>query len=392
MTLFNSSAREIIISPDPADRKRVENEPAFLRPSEDNLYLGGLLTIFHSIALAREALLLRNRTLSNYGHDPQWWNGQPINLPKIVSIQDAHDGDTDWDDIIYETQRLVAFLDATERSFGSVDALASLKSMSTCDSEGSIGRFLDTWQESAVRADSGNQLATVFSSKAYKRPLNVYDTPVHKDFFILESWVEPEHGQTLYDALDRAIWADRPGEELDDVWLEHIGEIFTIKLESADTTKPVDVKVPAVFYPDRYLSESRDYSRDFRAQKLHDYDCIYRLENLINRFSVAKSAMHKGLTIRDTLEQTAAAVSLTLPKSLANGANGLSLTPEAANEEANRLADELRDVSNKIEDKLRGTCLIVLTIVLFHTHVLLDQSSHNEERALLRPFVATQKS
>jgi hypothetical protein len=40
----------------------------------------GLLTILHSIPLAREALLLRNKPLFDYGHDPQWWNGQPINL------------------------------------------------------------------------------------------------------------------------------------------------------------------------------------------------------------------------------------------------------------------------------------------------------------------------
>lgn len=69
MTLFNSSAQEIIISPDPADRRRVADEPAFLRPSQDNLYLGGLLTILHSIPLAREALLLRNKVLPKYGHD-----------------------------------------------------------------------------------------------------------------------------------------------------------------------------------------------------------------------------------------------------------------------------------------------------------------------------------
>ncbi|KAB8274833.1 hypothetical protein BDV30DRAFT_225461 [Aspergillus minisclerotigenes] len=354
MTLFNSSAREIIISPDPGDRKRVEGEPAFLRPSEDSLYLGGLLTILHSIPLAREALLQRNKILSNYGHDPQWWNGQPINLPKIVTIQDAHDGDTDWDDIIYETQRLVAFLDITERSFGSVDALASLKSMSTCDSEGSIGRFLETWQDAAVRADPGNQLATVFSSKAYKRPLTVYDTPIHKDFFILESFVDPEHGQTLYDVLDRAIWSDRPGEELDDVWLEHVGEIFTVRLESTVNTKPIDVKIPAVFYPDRYLADSRDFSRDFRAQRLQEYDGIFKLDTLINRFSASKSAIHsKGMTLKETLEKAASAVSVTLPKSLANGANGLTLSPEAANVEAKRLADELRKVSSKIDDKLK---------------------------------------
>ncbi|KAE8153316.1 hypothetical protein BDV25DRAFT_149798 [Aspergillus avenaceus] len=353
MVPFSSSAREIIISPDPADRMRVKGEPAFLRPSGDSLYLGGLLTILHSIPLAREALLLRNKVLSNYGHDPQWWNGQPINLPKIVTIQDVQDGDTDWDDILYETQRLMAFLDATERSFGSVDALASLKSISTYDTEGSIARFFEKWQDSAVRADPESQLATVFSSQAHKRPLQVYDTPIQKDFFILESFVEPDHGRSLYDVLDRAIWADRPGEDLDDVWLEHVGEILTIKLESADTTQPVGVEIPAVFYPDRYLAEFRDFSRDFRTQKLQVYGDIFKLESLIDRLTASKSAKHKGLTFREILDKAAAATTVTLSKGVTSGAAETSLRPEAANPEAQRLADELREISKNIEDKLK---------------------------------------
>ncbi|RJE16634.1 ubiquitin interaction motif protein, partial [Aspergillus sclerotialis] len=42
MTLFNPTSREIVVSPDPVDRKRIDDEPAFIRPSPDNPYLGGL--------------------------------------------------------------------------------------------------------------------------------------------------------------------------------------------------------------------------------------------------------------------------------------------------------------------------------------------------------------
>lgn len=352
MTLFNSSAHEIIISPDPTDRKRVADEPAFLRPSQDGLHLGGLLTIFHSIPLAREALLYRNRLLSNYGHDSQWWNGQPISLPKIVSLQDTPDGDTDWDDIIYETQRVVAFLDSTTRAFGSVDALASLKSMSIYEPESSTSKFLETWQAAALRADPGNPLATVFSSAAHKRPLSVYDTPHEKEFLRLESYTEPDHDQTLYDVLDRTVWQDRPGEDLDDVWLEHVAEVLTLKLESSDSDKPVSVKIPAVFYPDRYLSSCREIAREFRTRQLQVKKDLFDLETLTHRLSVTNSIVHRGMTTQETLEKAAVAATAFLPKSMAGQAS--PMTPEAAQADAQRLANDLRSVSEKVEHKLKG--------------------------------------
>lgn len=351
MTLFNSSAREIIISPDPADRKRVGDEPAFLRPTQDNLYLGGLLTILHSIPLAREALLLRSRLLSDYGHDSQWWNGQPISLPKIVTMQDVEDGNTDWDDIIHETQRLVALLDSTNRSFGSADALESLKCMSSDGSEGSISRFLETWQEAAVRADPDNQLASIFSSSAYKRPLSEYDTPIQRDFYTIDPFVEPEHGQTLYDVLDRTVWSDRPGESLDDVWLEHVAEVLTIKLESSDSSKPIDVKIPPVFYPDRYLASCRDVAREFRLQRLQVFEEIFKLENLVRKFSVSNSVAHRGMDYKEVLEKAAIAAPIALSQGHADGA---SEAPEYTKADAEFLAEELRAISRKIEEKLKG--------------------------------------
>ena len=347
MTLFNSSSHEIIISPDPEDRKRVNNEPAFLRPSPDNTYLGGLLTILHSIPLAREALLLRSKILSNYGHDSQWWNGQPINLPKIVTIHDGMEEDNDWDDILHETQRLVAFLDSTARAFGSTDALAGLRCLTSYGMEGNIGKFLERWQEAAICADPGNQLATAFSSTAYKRPLSEYDEPIARDFTALETLVEPEHGQTLYDVLDQLMWADKLGEELDDVWLEHIAEVLTIKLDSAGSSKSVDVKIPSVFYPDRYLSNCRDSARDFRRQKLQIYEEISKADNLINRFTFPKSSPNKGATSKELLEQAADAVPVLL--------NNLLFTQKPENLDAERLENHLRAMSIKIGNKLKGT-------------------------------------
>ncbi|KAL1980232.1 hypothetical protein VTN96DRAFT_4437 [Rasamsonia emersonii] len=354
MTLFNPSAREVIISPDPEDRRRINNEPAFLRPSQEFQYLAGFLTIIHSIPLAREALLLRRRVLSDYGYDPQWWNGQQIKAPKVVSMEESYAEDSDWDDILDEAQRLMAFLDSTERAFGSTDALASIKSMSGYDSDGGVSNFLEAWQEAAVRAAPDDRLSTIFSSHALKRPLSEVDTPIEKEFFILDPNVESEHGQTLYDVLDRAVWADRPGEELDDVWLEHVAEILTIRLESSDpSAKSIGVKIPAVFYPDRYLDACREISREFRMRRLDVYREIDKLENIMTRFSVSKAVAKKGLTSKEVLEKAAAAARLALPKYLADGVGDASLSPEVANAEGQRLAHELRAISNKIDERLK---------------------------------------
>lgn len=354
MTLFNSSSHEIIASPEPEDRKRGEGEPAFFRPSSDNAYMGGFLTILHSIPLAREALLLRNKVLPDYGHDWQWWNGQSINLPKIVALQDGYQGDTDWDDILYETQRLVAFLDSTTRSFGSIDALIGLKALSAYDSAADVGQFLEKWQEAAVRADPGNQLAAIFSSCAFSRSFPNTDTPVETEFPALRSQVEPQHGQTLYDVLDQMMWPDKPGEELDDVWLEHVAEVLTIKLDGSTSAKSVDVKIPSVFYPDRYLASCRELARHVRSERLKVIEEISKIDTLMSRFTVPQCLANKGLTSRETLEKAADAVPLLLPKSVAAGASQNLMNAEAANADAQRLANELRAISTKIGDKLQG--------------------------------------
>lgn len=355
MTLFNTSSEEVLISPDPEDRKRVDGDPAFIRPTQDNLYLGGLLTILHEIPLAREALLLRNRVLFDYGNDANWWNGQAINLPKIVTVHDSQDADNDWDDIIYESQRLMAFLDSTKRAFGSCDALANLKRVTSysSDSEEIVARFLEKWHDAALRADPDNQLATIFMSHAYKNsPFEVDEDgePIEKQLYIFSPQVEPDHGQTLYDVLDTAIWGDSPGEELDDVWLETVGEVLLMKLDAPDSSKSVDVKIPSVFYPDRYLSSCREISRNFRTKRLEVESELRLLEQVVQRLTYPSSPAGT-LTRKEILEKAAAAVPIVLAKKMTG--EDESMNPEVANEKAERLIKELKMASAKLEVKLK---------------------------------------
>lgn len=354
MTLFNETFQEVVLSPDPEDRRRVEGEPAFIRPTNDNLYLGGFLTILHEIPLAREALLLRNKMLFDYGQEPQWWSGQPINLPKIVTVHDQQNGDNDWEDVIYESQRLMAFLDSTQRAFGSSDALANLKDITSfsSDSEEVVTRFLETWHAAAIRAAPDSRLTTAFMSHAYKRsPFDEGDDTISKELFVFEPVVEQEHGQSLYDLLDTAIWSDRPGEELDDVWLEHVGEVITMKLDSYNNGKSVNVKVPAVFYPDRYMSSCRELARELRTKRLRVQEEIQELEALMTRYTTPQNV--KGnLTIKELLGKAAAAATVALSKNPANGTD--LIETETSPEKADRIAKELLAISDKIDSKLKG--------------------------------------
>ena len=348
MTLFNTSSQEVVISPDPEDRKKANDEPAFIRPTQDNLYLGGFLTILHEIPLAREALLLRTKLLHDYGNDLQWWNGQPINLPKIVTVNESKGQDDDWEDVIHETQRLMAFLDSTDRAFGSCDALANLKAVTATasDSEEVVARFLETWHGAAIRADPENPLATTFMSHAYKRsPFDEGDEPISRELFTFEPMVEQNPDQNLYDVLDSAIWSDKPGENLDDVWLEHVGEVLVIKLDSFDTTSSVDVKIPPVFYPDRYMSSCREISRQFRSERLRVQEQLVKIENLIKQHTMPTTP-RGNLTKSEIVEKGIESVPVALKSALEGKSKTMSV--EEARELVESLLRKLQALSRRM--------------------------------------------
>jgi hypothetical protein len=119
-----TSVTEIVVDPEPAERKRDLDVPAFLKPSVEDHRLGALLTIYHEIPLIREIFLPRagQDQAPNYGYDKEWWTGKAIDIPTVFG-EDV----TPPNEVNMELQRLMAFLDKTDRSYGSIEALANLR-------------------------------------------------------------------------------------------------------------------------------------------------------------------------------------------------------------------------------------------------------------------------
>lgn len=352
LTLMEPQIREAQINPNPEERKRRDEEPAFIRPSEEADRLSALITILHAIPLAREALLLRDKVASDYGFDPQWWNGQAKNFSKAVSFEsDESVGSDDWHNILHETQRLMAFLDSTDRAFGSTEALSSLPPVRGVDPDQNIARFFESWQNAAVAATPNNQLATVFSSLVLKRPLSVDEEPIDREFFTAQLPCDADSCGTLYDVLDTSIWADRLGMELDDVWIDRIGEVFTLQLSSSSPSrKSLGVKIPAVWYPDRYLDTHKEFAKDIRTRRLEVYSEIERLQELESRFSLSSVSSNTNTPLRNILEKAFAG------SRVASKTTDAGVFSEVQNkdEESNKLAEELKSVADKIDEKLKG--------------------------------------
>lgn len=287
MTLLGPTSREVQIHPDPEERKRGSDHPAFIRPSEEGDYLAGFLTILHEIPLAREALLLRNRVLSDYGHNPQWWNG--VGIPTLPP--EDHEQVRKVDSaILAEIQRLMAFLDRTDRAFGSAESLIQSlsKSKKPWYPQSSIMHFLEIWQIAAISAVSENRLNTVFSSMAKKRYAESDSPDVSKEIFWIDINSSPGETETLYDCMDAAVWdseSDFPDTALDEIWFQNVSDIFTIRISNPTLgAESVGIKIPAIWYPDRYIEACKQFAADLRLRRMAVSKEIGKLTALADRY------------------------------------------------------------------------------------------------------------
>ena len=359
----STTAQEVHDNPPPEFRRRNAEEPAFLRPSHRSGYLHSLLTIYHSIPLARAALLMPTVANVSYGYDTEWWSGTRIVAPRVVSYDDGIIQQSDLDDFVYETQRLMAFLDGTTRSYGSADVLADMDCYRNCNADSELSHFFQTWIRAALELAPDEPLTQIFSSVALKNPRNTRAQISHKEFACLE----PNHrlGQeTLYDTLDTAIWCDGPDLPLDDVWIEHIGPIFTMRVHDSEANpslkrERVDVRIPATWFPDRYLESCKQLSRQMRAQKMELSRDIHKLQLLQNRCST-QPGPSGPLDVQNILLEAAKAAdravkNKTMPNGLHEDEDLLSLsTSPTSSPEEDRCGQDLRRLVERIDKKVRS--------------------------------------
>ncbi|MCJ1402391.1 hypothetical protein MMC11_005611 [Xylographa trunciseda] len=295
MTAARTHAQEILQNPDPQHRIRQKGAPAFLKPSPAGHYVPALVTILHAIPMAREALLSRDYVLSDYGKSDEWWDGVPIESPQIFNLDTTID-EPDREEIVFEFQRLMAFLDETERAYGSADVLTNMDGIRQVHSGEVEARLLQLWSESVARAMPDYELRTVFETFACKdlndRTIFALDLPVDNDFL--------EGGSTLYDALDEAIWTGFKPSDDEEIYLEEVPEVLVIKAyRSSGRGTGLGVKIPATWYADRYLKESLAATKEMRLMKESVTSEINKIEH--SQANLAKfQSSHADAKLMDT--------------------------------------------------------------------------------------------
>ena len=263
MTLPEAHTQEIVLNPEPFDRKRKAGTPAFFRPSSSGHGLPAFIKILHEIPMAREALLNGSYTLGDYGRETDWWDGTPVKVLRVVNA-DEDGEDTGLDDVIYEIQRLMAFLEKTERAYGSTDALTGLHQMSAYPSD-IYATYLKLWRDATQSSAKNVSLSNMFVSRGVRRQSV---EPREQEFFCLSIKVDSEvggRGMTLYDAIDDVLWA---GAEDAEVFLDKVGDVLTLEIDNqCANVSGLGIGIPAIWYADRYLESSIQASDKMRARK-----------------------------------------------------------------------------------------------------------------------------
>ncbi|RYP61005.1 hypothetical protein DL771_010290 [Monosporascus sp. 5C6A] len=242
--------------------------------------------------------LLRNILLSfptparSYGHNSEWWKGQPILKPEALAAMmrgEEVEGEDSHPAFNEELHRLMAFLDKTDRSYCTVDALIETQPIDPSGGQHTWGvdyetKFLDYLLEMnhsipgfdvAPMISVGElvpaSLSTSNESSDDSEALEKEQSSVN--FGLLD--IHLDHDQwswvnSLYDALDQLLWAQAISPEQSSpesagiAVLVSPAEVITMRFNGAGLQKPCEI--PATFYADRYMESRRDLARHFQRQ------------------------------------------------------------------------------------------------------------------------------
>lgn len=355
-----TSSREMIEHPEPMKRKRVQGQPAFLRGSKETGYLGALLTIYHGIPLAREALLLPSMHVGLYGYDPSWWSGSTDENRKSLSIEVPPDNDHSRLNFLAEVQCLMAFLDNTNRAYGSIDALSNIHALRSFNAESDFARFLQYWTEAALKQLPSEQLTQIFSSTAMKANIPEDSPPLEKSLVCLEPPVSRIEGQLLVEMLDNTVWNDNTNytNNIDDVWLQHCAEVFTMRIfDPAEPNQGIGLTITPTWYPDRYMYDCRALSMEMRKEVQSLRKEINQCAQVQRRCDFIQTPDRRTLRVREILDAAAkASTSVVTDKS--NSSNSIEKTrpddddPHVTTGDVQALQTNLLDILNRIDQKI----------------------------------------
>nr|XP_036582889.1 ubiquitin interaction domain-containing protein [Colletotrichum truncatum]KAF6791785.1 ubiquitin interaction domain-containing protein [Colletotrichum truncatum] len=284
-TAADASQTRADADPAPSARKREQGAPAFLvqQPNARNQQhrLGSILTILHEIPLARNILLSAGEQAPSYGHNSEWWKGQPIYAPHVLAAMQQ--GELQWADdskpnFHEEIHRLMAFLDQTERSYGSVEAMADLVPSTSFSVE---RQFYDTLNE-----NTDPEIMKPLTHLAYPITTQTLGDPQESTRFAFLNFEltksQYEQTTTLYEAWDWLVWNDAmtwteitPDTKM--VVLDDMGDVMTIVIDGDGPPESMDV--PEVWYPERYLEGRKEEAKVIQEHLAWVLKGLYQAES-----------------------------------------------------------------------------------------------------------------
>ena len=317
--------------------------------------------------MAREALLAREHTTLEYGQDDEWWDGAAIKSARVIDFKEG-EFDDEQAELILETQRVMAFLDDTQRAFGSVEGISRLDSIRLSDGNVNSGNFLSHWHDAALKFMAENPLPDIFKSVGRHMTIEGPEEDRTHPFYQLELRVDDDladKGNTIYDLLDDTL--DGSLDDADDTIFEKTGDIITLLITRAgETGTGVGVDIPSVWYSDRYLQSSMASIKEMRAKKMRikreieeiDQVKLKLMEHKINGKTVTADKLLA--TARSYFERTA------LGSDNGNGANAAnSSSMDLDMSIYEELAFQLQACADTVLGKLKGAQMFVVVLLAF---------------------------
>lgn len=286
MVPSTQGASEVIPDVDAEMRKNVDGEPRFLKHSTADDYLPNFLTICHSISAAREALLFRDYPMRDYGTDAEWWKGHSIALPKIVHTEDGAPADPEvdkYDDFIAELQRIMAFLDGSERSYASAHALANTEML-----RGKSNKVESFMQEAINAAEARcrkrGEFMRLFSTNVGTTAPEGMVTP-YLEHFDLPVDITGDAKLGLPELLDNLLWDTSESAESNNNYIQQGADILVMRVKQQRSEGPLRVEAPAQLYIDKYLQENIETSKEQRLKIADKKRRLAKIENIEARLT-----------------------------------------------------------------------------------------------------------
>lgn len=298
MTLAQPRVTESVPDVEPQQRRRQNDEPAFLKPLPSRDFLPNLISILHCIPLSHNALLFDSNLLADYGHEPNWWTGTPTKVRGPIVV-DGNLDDSSESDIVRESQRLMAFLDATERSYGSAEALSGMEDIVSVQHKDTgeemkdlFEKFLINWELNALRMDPDSEVEKIFRSEISSE----HGTNAFWTMDINLGAISASKPWSLYDVLDELIYV--PVEPTPSI--KRFGQILVLRITHPELSEGgLDMELPSSWYVDRYLEENLEKTKVMKGKISECRGRIARIAKAQNE--VQKWTDHRTETDVDAL-------------------------------------------------------------------------------------------